>query len=37
MMKNIDGAEVIVDNILLWGETLKEDDVRLRVRDYILK
>lgn len=42
MVEDIDGAEVIVDDILVWGETLKEHDERLkkvleRAKDYNLK
>ncbi|XP_056016955.1 uncharacterized protein K02A2.6-like [Ostrea edulis] len=42
MVEDIEGAEVIVDDILIWGRTLKEHDQRLkkvlnRTREYNLK
>lgn len=42
MVEDIDGAEVIVEYILVWGENLTEHDERLkkvleRARDYNLK
>ena len=42
MVEDIEGAEVIVDDILVWGRTLKEHDQRLqkvlnRTREYNLK
>lgn len=42
MVEDIDGVEVIVDDIFVWGEILKEYDERLKkvlewVKDYNLK
>jgi hypothetical protein len=42
MVEDIEGAEVIVDDILVWGRTLREHDQRLRkvlnrTREYNLK
>ena len=29
MFENIDGVEVVVDDVLIWGETVDEHDSRL--------
>ena len=30
MIEDIEGAEVIIDDILIWGSTLEEHDQRLK-------